>query len=173
MSHSWEYEKTKFIGNSDLSGNITIVDVATNQIIGEVYGQDIIDFIAGHVCREKISKLEEMTSEEILGLKKKKKISTFEDLIILDSAMVKSLLRNVAADVLVMALKGASPAMKKLFFDNMSERAEEMVLSSMEALGPVRLRDVDRDQNIILIAARELILQKAVHYNDDEDELVY
>ena len=57
------------------------------------------------------------------------------------------LLRTVEKDKLPLALKGASDALRELFFSNLSERAGRMLRDDIEALGPVKLRDVDEAQS--------------------------
>lgn len=100
---------------------------------------------------------------------------TFEDLVRLDSQGVQTLLRHVEKDKLGMALKGASDSVKELFFKNMSERAGKMLREDMEAMGPVRLREVDEAQNMIVVLAKELANsgQIVISEGKDEDELIY
>jgi len=100
---------------------------------------------------------------------------TFEDLSRLDSQGVQTLLRHVEKDKLALALKGASDGVKELFFKNMSERAGKMLREDMEAMGPVRLREVDEAQNIIVVLAKELANsgQIVISEGKDEDELIY
>jgi flagellar motor switch protein FliG len=100
---------------------------------------------------------------------------TFEDLSRLDSAGVQTLLRHVEKDKLGMALKGASDGVKEMFFKNMSERAGKMLREDMEAMGPVRLREVDEAQNVIVVLAKELANsgQIVISEGKDEDELIY
>ncbi len=100
---------------------------------------------------------------------------TFEDLVRIDAAGVQTLLRHVEKDKLTIALKGGSDAIKELFFKNMSERAGKMLREDMEAMGPVRLRDVDQAQNIVVILAKELANsgQIVISEGRDDDELVY
>jgi len=81
---------------------------------------------------------------------------TFEDLVKLDPSGVQTLLRNVEKDKLGTALKGASEAVRDLFFTNMSERAGKLLREDMEAMGPVRLSDVDEAQTLIVVNAKEL-----------------
>ena len=81
---------------------------------------------------------------------------TFEDLTRIDAQGIQVLLRNVDKEKLAMALKGASQEIKDLFFKNMSERAGKMMKEDMEALGPVRLRDVDDAQASIVQMAKDL-----------------
>lgn len=100
---------------------------------------------------------------------------TFEDLVRIDTAGIQVLLRHVEKDKLAMALKGATEPLKDLFFKNMSERAGKMLREDMEALGPIRLRDVDQAQSGIVAMAKELASsgQLVISEGREEDELVY
>jgi flagellar motor switch protein FliG len=120
-----------------------------------------------------MSALEERNRES--AEKIKALMFTFEDLVRLDASGVQTLLRQCEKDKLAMALKGASDAIKDLFFKNMSERAGKMLKDDMEALGPVRLRDVDQAQALIVVMAKELAAsgQLVISEGREEDELVY
>jgi len=100
---------------------------------------------------------------------------TFEDLIKLDPSGVQTLLRNVDKDRLALALKGASDSLRDLFFSNMSERAARILREDMEAMGPVRLRDVDESQMEMVMSAKELAASGDIVLSDNkgEDELIY
>ncbi|MBF0562803.1 MAG: flagellar motor switch protein FliG [Alphaproteobacteria bacterium] len=100
---------------------------------------------------------------------------TFEDLVRIDSQGIQTLLRHVEKDKLGLGLKGASDTIKELFFKNMSERAGKMLKEDMEALGPVRLRDVDEAQSAIVVLAKELANSNQITISEgrDEDEFVY
>lgn len=100
---------------------------------------------------------------------------TFEDLTRLDSMGVQVLLRNVDKEKLAIALKGASDIIKELFFKNMSERAGKMMKEDMDALGPIRLRDVDDAQTAIVQTAKDLANNGEITISEggSQDELVY
>ena len=100
---------------------------------------------------------------------------TFEDLIRLDSAGAQVLLRQADKAKITLALKGASDPIKELFMSNMSGRAAKMLKEDMEALGPVRLRDVEEAQTAIVTLAKELSNsgQITISEGKEEDELVY
>ena len=100
---------------------------------------------------------------------------TFEDLGKLDGASIQTLLRGIEKDKLGLALKGASPTMRDLFFSNMSERAGKILKDDMEALGPVRLKDVDEAQMKMVVVAKELAAKGEIMLSGGkaEDELVY
>lgn len=100
---------------------------------------------------------------------------TFEDLIRLDTAGVQTLLRHAEKEKLAQSLKGASEAIKELFFSNMSARAGKMLQEDIDGLGPLRLRDVEDAQNEIVTLAKELSNsgQIVISEGKDDDELVY
>jgi len=120
-----------------------------------------------------MSALEERNRESAERIKQL--MFTFEDLTRIDMAGIQTLLRHVEKDKLALALKGASDTIKELFFKNMSERAGKMMREDMEALGPVRLRDVDQAQSMIVVMAKELAAsgQIVISEGREEDELVY
>ena len=120
-----------------------------------------------------MSALEERNRESAERIKQL--MFTFEDLTRIDAAGIQTLLRNVEKDKLALALKGASDSIKDLFFKNMSERAGKMLREDMEAMGPVRLRDVDQAQSLIVAMSKELAAsgQIVISEGREEDELVF
>lgn len=100
---------------------------------------------------------------------------TFEDLKKIDANGVQALLRVVPKDKLAIAMKGASETIKDLFFKNMSERAAKLLREDMEAMGPVRLKDVDEAQMSVVQVAKDLAAKGEIVIAGDsgEDQLVY
>ena len=100
---------------------------------------------------------------------------TFDDLVRLDAAGIQVLLRQVDKDQLGLALKGAAEDVKDLFFSNMSERAGKMMREDMEAMGAVRLKDVDEAQAAVVTNAKALADsgEIVISSGDEESEMVY
>src|SRR5579872_5267616 len=100
---------------------------------------------------------------------------TFEDLGKLDPGSIQTLLRNVEKDKLGLALKGATDGLRDVFFSNMSERAGKILREDMEAMGPVRLKDVDEAQMRMVNVAKDLANKGEIMIagGSAEDELVY
>ena len=69
---------------------------------------------------------------------------------------MQTLLREVASDALIVALKGADAAMREKIFKNMSERASAQMREDLETRGPVRLSEVEAQQREILKTVRRL-----------------
>jgi len=100
---------------------------------------------------------------------------TFEDLAKLDPGSIQTLLRNVDKDKLGLALKGATDGLRDVFFSNMSERAGKILREDMEAMGPVRLKDVDEAQMRMVNIAKDLANKGEIMIagGSGDDELVY
>ena len=99
----------------------------------------------------------------------------FEDLSKLDPGGVQTLLRGVEKDQMALALKGASDALREMFFSNMSERAAKIMREDMESMGPVRLRDVDAAQMAMVQVAKDLAAKGEIMLAGagGDDELIY
>jgi flagellar motor switch protein FliG len=80
----------------------------------------------------------------------------FENLLDVDDRGIQALVREVTTDTLVVALKGADPALQDKIFRNMSKRAAELLRSDLEAKGPVKLSDVEAAQKDVVGTARRL-----------------
>ena len=80
----------------------------------------------------------------------------FEDLLALDDRGMQRLLREVSTDLLSKALKGSDAKMMSKFLDNMSSRAAEMLRDDIDAMGPIKLVEVQEAQKEILLAAAKL-----------------
>ena len=76
---------------------------------------------------------------------------------------------------MALALKGATDSLRDVFFSNMSERAGKILREDMEALGPVRLKDVDEAQMRMVNAAKELANKGEIMISSkqEDDELIY
>jgi flagellar motor switch protein FliG len=103
----------------------------------------------------------------------RKKMFTFENLVALDGRSLQMILREVNNDSLTLALKIASEQMKEKIFANMSTRAADMIRDDLEAMGPVRLSEVElMQQSIVKIAMKLEEEGKLVLGTGGGDELV-
>jgi len=134
---------------------------------------DIFNFLDRNVENRFLTALEERNRDSAERIKAL--MFTFEDLGKLDPGGVQTVLRNVDKDKIAIALKGASEELRDLFFSNMSERAAKIMREDMQAMGPVRLRDVDEAQMYVVTMAKDLAANGEIVIADSkgEDELVY
>jgi flagellar motor switch protein FliG len=80
----------------------------------------------------------------------------FEDLLLIDQSGIKELLGKVDRKLLTVALKGTSEKLKEHMLAAMSQRGKEMLTEDMEALGPVKIKEVEAAQMAIIAVVREL-----------------
>ena len=103
------------------------------------------------------SMLEALTSaDEELSDDVKEKMFIFDNLMGLDDRGFQSLVREIAQENLLTALKGVDQELADRFFNNMSERAADILREDMEASGPVKIADVEAAQKEIVRTAKRL-----------------
>jgi flagellar motor switch protein FliG len=95
---------------------------------------------------------------------------TFEDLAKLDSSSMQTLLNSMDKKELALALKGSSEAVREFFFSNMSARSGKLLRDDMEAMGPVRLKDVDEAQAHMVATAKDLAARGEIIIAKSRDE---
>lgn len=115
---------------------------------------------------EMFNRLDTHTSKEILddiervepGLVEsiRQMMFVFEDLLLLDQGAVKEVLGRVDRKILTTALKGTSEQLKNHLLQAMSQRGAEMLREDMEALGPVKIKEVEGAQQQIIAVVRQL-----------------
>ncbi|MBK6674333.1 MAG: flagellar motor switch protein FliG [Proteobacteria bacterium] len=110
----------------------------------------ILNFMPGNALEE-LRKVDEAMAQRLQDL-----MFVFEDMLKIDDKGIQSVLREVDSARLVVALKGADPAMVQHFLKNMSSRAGEMMKDDLESRGPVKLSEVEAAQKEILAITRKL-----------------
>jgi flagellar motor switch protein FliG len=100
---------------------------------------------------DSIRESDEEMSQQIQDL-----MFVFENLIDVDDRGIQTMLREVPGDLLQRALKGSDDQMREKIFKNMSKRAAEMLADDLEAMGPIRVSEVEAAQKEILSIARRL-----------------
>jgi flagellar motor switch protein FliG len=97
----------------------------------------------------------------------------FDDLEKIDDKGIQTLLKEVQSESLVVALKGATPALREKIFKNMSTRAAETLREDLESRGPVRLSEVEAEQKEMLKSVRRLADEgQIVLAGDGDDEYI-
>jgi flagellar motor switch protein FliG len=110
-----------------------------------------------------ITSLEEQNREAAERIKAL--MFTFEDLIRLEASALQTLIQGMDKKELALALKGANDQVKETFFSNMSARAGKLMQDDMEAMGAVRLKDVDEAQGRMVSTAKDLAARGEIIIN--------
>ena len=150
------------------------LSMTENAAFTEVGGMKAVIQILNNVDRtteknilEYLGKVNERVANEV-----KAGMFIFEDILVLDSRSIQTILREVPQEDLRLALKGATEATKEIFFKNMSQRAAESLKDDLESSGPVRMRDVEAAQGRIAAVARLLDENGEISLRDGGDEVV-
>lgn len=80
----------------------------------------------------------------------------FEDLLLLDVNAIKEVLAKVDRKILTVALKGTSEKMKIHILQAMSQRGADMLREDMDAMGPIKIKEVEAAQQQIIAIVRQL-----------------
>jgi flagellar motor switch protein FliG len=80
----------------------------------------------------------------------------FEDLLLIGPMGLKEVLAKVDRKVLTVALKGTSEQLRTQILGSMSQRGADMLREDMDALGPVKIKDVEAAQQQIIAIVRQL-----------------
>lgn len=115
---------------------------------------EILDQMENNLDADILDNLEEVDPDMVEEIRKQ--MFTFDDLIGIDGRSMQMILREINNDSLTLSLKTASDELKEKIFANMSVRAADMIKDDLEALGPVRLSEVEAMQQTIIKVAMKL-----------------
>jgi flagellar motor switch protein FliG len=132
----------------------SIASVEGRRLGGVEVVADMLNQMNRAMESEIMQTIEESNPE--LADKIKQLMFTFEDLIKIDDKGIQLLLKEISSEDLTVALKGASETLKGKILNNMSERAAKMLKEDLEAMGPLRVSEVEKAQVKIAMAAKQL-----------------
>jgi flagellar motor switch protein FliG len=132
---------------------------------------DLLNRVGPKVTADLLAGIEKENAN--LAAKIRNQMFTFEDFVEVPESGLRELLGQLDKKVLATALKGASENLRNHFFKCMSSRAVEMMKEDMDALGPVKGKDVGQAHTDIVAVARKLESEgKMTLRNEEEDAYV-
>jgi flagellar motor switch protein FliG len=102
----------------------------------------------------------------------KSRMFLFDDIVKLSRLSIQRVLKEIANDDLVLALKGVKPQVSTFIFDNLSKRMQEMIKDEIAVKGPVKIRDVEGAQQKIVTTIRRLEEAGEVTVARGQEELI-
>ncbi|MBT8440414.1 MAG: flagellar motor switch protein FliG, partial [Gammaproteobacteria bacterium] len=129
-------------------------NVKSSALGGVKKAADILNLVEGTIeqsVMEDITEVDEDLAQEIQD-----NMFVFENLNEIDDRGFQTLLREVASEQLLLAMRGIDDGLKEKFFKNMSSRAADMLRDDLEAAAPAKLTDVEAAQKEILTVVRRL-----------------
>lgn len=121
---------------------------------GLVLSAEILNLLDKKVADKILNKLEQ--EDKYLAERIKDKMFVFEDIVKLGNRDIVEILKSVDKNTLMVALKGASDAVKEKFFSNMSQKASTIMKEDMEAMGPIRASEVEKSQKEVIAVIKRL-----------------
>ena len=128
----------------------------------------ILNFLRSDLETAVMAKVKEF--DEIIAGEIQANMFVFDDIIGIPDRDIQLILREVQSDALIIALKGAPDPILEKILKNMSQRAADMLREDLEAKGPVRLSDVDKQQRAILQIILNLAEQGKVSLRSEGEE---
>ena len=130
----------------------------------------LLNSLEKEMSKTLLARLEERNAA--LGAAIRKKLFSFEDLNRLAASDLQRVLREVDSGNLAIAMKSASEALRAKIYAGLSKRAAEGLKEEIELLGPVRLKDVEAAQDIIIQAVRRLEEEGQISLDSESQALV-
>jgi flagellar motor switch protein FliG len=101
------------------------------------------------------------------------KMFVFEDFLTVEDGSLETLLLDVPQNVLILALKGASPKLRDKIFGNLTRRTAERIRDELDTLPPVRVSEVQENQREIIQLARRLAGEGKIYLRSaQKDDLI-
>ncbi len=115
---------------------------------------DLLNAMDKNASRGLLTHIEERNPELFQAIRKK--MFTFEDLLLLEPPYIQRIMREIDTRDLTIALKKVSDPLKKLLLSSISRRAAETVQEEMAFLGQIKMRDIEAAQLRIIDTVRKL-----------------
>lgn len=130
----------------------------------------LLNSLDKEMSKNLLARLEERNAT--LGAAIRKKLFSFEDLNRLQVADLQRVLREVDTGNLAISMKSASESLREKIYAGLSKRAAEGLKEEIELLGPVRLKDVEAAQDVIIQAVRRLEEEGQISLDSDSQAVV-
>jgi flagellar motor switch protein FliG len=132
---------------------------ALGDISRETYGgvtavAEMFNRLDGNTSREILETIENTDANLVETIRQM--MFVFEDLMLMDQNAIKELLQKVDRKILTIALKGTSEQLRNHILSSMSQRGAEMMREDMDALGPIKIKEVEGSQQQIIAIVRQL-----------------
>lgn len=144
---------------------------AFSQTGGVTSAADLLNAMDKTVSRSLLTSIEERNPDLCQAIRKK--MFTFEDLLLLNAQSIQRIMREIDMRDLSLALKKATEPLKKLLLANISRRAAEAVQDEIAMLGHVKLRDVEAAQFRIIDAVRKLEAEGEIDLDESRNSAEY
>ncbi len=135
------------VAESEISQNMSVMGGA--KLLASILNR--CNTATAKMILEHIDQKESQLAGEI-----KRLMFLFDDLVYIEDRGIQRILREVDKNDLALSLKIADEKLKDKIFNNMSERAKELLKEELSYLGPVRLKEVEAAQTRVVEIVKQL-----------------
>jgi flagellar motor switch protein FliG len=128
---------------------------------------DVFNRLGAKASKATLTQIEQLDQE--LAASIKEMMFTFEDMVDLDGASIREILKVVDKNDLMLALKNAAEELKEKFYANMSQRAKDAFVEELQFLGAVKMKEVESAQRKIVDAVQTLAEQGIIQIGESEE----
>ncbi len=130
------------------------VSRALNQTGGEKSAAAVLNAMGKEHRADILNNIDERNPDLVRSIRMK--MFTFDDLGTLDAKTLQTIMREVDASKLAVALSAATETLQEAMLGALSKRAAETVADEIENMGKVSLREIEASQNSIIDIVRQL-----------------
>ena len=130
------------------------VSRALNQTGGEKSAAAVLNAMGKEQRADILNNIDERNPDLVRSIRMK--MFTFDDLGTLGAKTLQTIMREVDAGKLAVALSAATETLREAMLGALSKRAAETVADEIENMGKVSLREIQASQNSIIDAVRQL-----------------
>ena len=145
-------------------------NVKSSSVGGIRAAAEMLNLVDGSTEEGILSSIKE--SDQALSEQIQDEMFVFDNIGDLDDRSIQTLLREVDSNDLPKAVKGADQAVREKIMRNMSRRASEMLSEDIDAVGPVRVSEVEAAQKEILSVVRRLADEGQIQLGGKGEEYV-
>ena len=142
----------------------------TSTVGGYKTAADILNNMDTSIEAEIMEQMKE--HDEDLGTRIEDLMFVFENMKEVDDRGIQTILREIASETLIIALKGADEELREKILGNMSKRAAEMLRDDLDARGPVKVSEVEEAQKEILNVARRMADAGEINLGGGTDDYI-
>jgi flagellar motor switch protein FliG len=127
---------------------------------GTAPAAEILSMFSGGIEKKTLDSIREHSPQ--LADQIAERIFKFDDFLHIAPQSVQRILSEVSNDVLLIALKGASPSVRDFMLSNVTKSKADRLRFEMDGLPPVRVQEVESKQREVVQLARRLQDQKVI-----------
>jgi flagellar motor switch protein FliG len=128
---------------------------------------EILNCLGAKASKSTMTHMEQ--TDDVLAAIIKEMMFTFEDIMKVDSASIRKILKVADKKDLMIALKGSADNLRDKFMENMSQQAADAFLEEMGFVGAVRVKDVEEAQRRIVGDVQKLSEQGTIQIGEAEE----